>query len=317
MPGVDTALLDEAVHWLTRKYASDFSAAEEAELQRWRKRSAAHERVWQCAEQLRSQMGTVPASIGMAVLARTRRRPDRRQVLRAAGLALVTPALGWLAYRNLPWQAWTADYRTATGERRSVTLADGSRIVLNTASALSARFDRETRLVRHYSGEILVETAHAGAPAALPFIVETDNGRMRALGTRFIVRVHGLDTTLSVLEGAVEITPRRSARSMVVRAGEQTRFDDTAFDPVRRLAEDADAWSQGVLYAHGMRLEDFLAELARYRPGVLQCDPGVADLRVSGAFHLDDTDRVLDLLARTLPVQVETRTRFWTRIARR
>jgi transmembrane sensor len=73
-------------------------------------------------------------------------------------------------------------------------------------------------------------------------------------------------------------------------------------------------WEQGMLLAKNMRLGDVIAELARQRPGVLQCDPAVADLRVSGAISLDDTDAGLELLAGTLPVRIERRTRYWVTV---
>ncbi|MDH2236560.1 FecR domain-containing protein [Pigmentiphaga sp. GD03639] len=317
MTAVDARILDEAAHWLARRHASDFSESEHAELMRWRGQSAIHEHVWQQAERLKERMSAVPAPMGMAVLGRPRRAAGRRQFLKTAALALGAPALGWLAYRRLPWQAWNAEFRTATGERRSVTLADGSRILLNTATAVSADFDGTFRRVRQHAGEILVETAHSARYADQPFIVQTGDGEMQALGTRFIVRMHEQGTTLSVLDGAVGITSARSAQRTVVQAGERAEFDSQAVRAVAALPSEADAWTHGVLYAHDMRLEDFLAELARYRPGVLQCAPDAADLRVSGSFQVNDTARVLDLLTRTLPVRTEERTRYWVRVARR
>jgi transmembrane sensor len=248
--------------------------------------------------------------MGMAVLNRPR-AGSRRHVLRATALALATPMLGWLSYRHLPWQVWSADFSTATGETRELTLADNSCVLLNTASAISTRFDSEARRVRHHAGEILVETAHDSAYQALPFLVQTDDGLLRALGTRFTVRKHTHGTTLAVLQGAVQVTPAQSGQSLVVQAGEQVNFDSHQAGAVTQLLPHADAWARGTLYAQDMRLEDFLAELQRYRPGVLQCAPGVADLRVSGVFQLRDTDRILELLTQTLPVRTQARTRYW------
>jgi transmembrane sensor len=66
------------------------------------------------------------------------------------------------------------------------------------------------------------------------------------------------------------------------------------------------AWTQGMLVADGMRLGDFARELARYRHGVVRCDPAVAQVRISGAFPLDDNRRALNMLALTYPVKVST-----------
>jgi transmembrane sensor len=65
-----------------------------------------------------------------------------------------------------------------------------------------------------------------------------------------------------------------------------------------------------------MRLDQFLAELGRYRVGVLRCDPRVADLEVTGAFRIDDTDRALEVLAGVLDLRLRYRTRYWVSVDR-
>ena len=69
-----------------------------------------------------------------------------------------------------------------------------------------------------------------------------------------------------------------------------------------------------MLVASGMRLDRFLAELGRHRPGLLHCDPAIAGLRVSGTYPLADTDRVLDMLRTTLPVEIRFMTRYWATV---
>lgn len=76
----------------------------------------------------------------------------------------------------------------------------------------------------------------------------------------------------------------------------------------------AGAWSQGVLFARNQRLADFAVELGRYRRGLLRCAPEVANLRITGAFQLHNTDAVLAALPDTLPVSVVYRTRWWVSI---
>ena len=76
----------------------------------------------------------------------------------------------------------------------------------------------------------------------------------------------------------------------------------------------AQAWLRGILPAERMRLDALLAELSRYRPGVLRCSQQVAALRVTGSFELDDTDAALALVAHALPVRIERRTRFWVTV---
>jgi transmembrane sensor len=73
----------------------------------------------------------------------------------------------------------------------------------------------------------------------------------------------------------------------------------------------APGWREGVLMAKNQPLGDFLRELSAYRPGVLRWEPELEALRVTGSFRLDDTDRVLALLAASLPLDVHSRTRYW------
>lgn len=317
---VDPRLVDEAAQWLARMYAGRLSEADALRWTQWRDQSPEHQRVWHSAEELSRKFGAVPPGLGMPVLDRRRGLTNRRALLRTVAVLLVAPSAAWVGYRAVPWPSLGAEYRTATGERRTVELADRSRTTLNTATAIDVSFDATQRLVRQRSGEILVETAPDPAPGvARPFLVETPQGRLRALGTRFVVRIDEEGRSrLTVLAGAVEVRPTRATGSpVIVPAGRQMSFTADATGPVAPAANGAEAWTQGVLYAEEMRLADVLSEIGRYRSGVLRCDPAVADLRVSGAFQLEDTDRVLAVLAQTLPVRVDARTRYWVTVTAR
>lgn len=305
------AALREAAQWLVRLNSGQARPDDWQALAAWRAQDAANEAAWQRAERLSRTFGAVPAGLGLPVLAQAERSAavNRRAALRVLALVGTVAPAAYLGWRHMPWQQWAAEHRTATGERRSVTLADGSEVLLNTASALDVAFDANERLLRLRAGEVLITTAKDSA--ARSFRVETPGGWLRALGTRFAVRL--LDegaVHLAVAEGAVEVTPHQGAQR-VLQAGSQCRFTASGVQASTALGEQALAWAQGVLYADGMRLDDFAAELARYRPGVVRCDPAVAALRISGAFQLNDTEYILAMLRETLPVQVVTRTRYW------
>ncbi len=135
---------------------------------------------------------------------------------------------------------------------------------------------------------------------------------MEALGTRFSVRHDADHTRIAVREGAVRLSPRSGAAPQVLAAGQQTSFTAQAIDRFAPADGTAVAWTHGMLLADRMRLADFTAELSRYRPGALHCDPAIGDLRISGAFPIDDTDRVLRMLVSTYPVDARTRLRgYW------
>jgi len=76
-------------------------------------------------------------------------------------------------------------------------------------------------------------------------------------------------------------------------------------------------WARGILAVENIRLDEFAAELARYRPGIVRCDPAVAHLRITGAFQLNDTEAVLLNVIHLLPVDVVYRTRYWATLVPR
>jgi transmembrane sensor len=308
------SILDETASWLALARQRSLDTRETAQLEAWRQQSEAHEKAWQAALELQRMFQEVPAGLGTEVLGR--RRVDRRAVLKSlAALAVAAPA-GYAAWLQGP--RWTADYRTATGEQREVALPDGSRLRLNTASAVRLEYSGQERRLVLVEGEILVTTAAGTQPDGRAFVVQTGHGTIRALGTRFSVRDIGLGRThVSVLADAVALRPAEGAQEHRLEAGKARSFDELQVFPATAHDRSEPAWTRGQLVSSNLRLGDFLAELSRYRHGVLRCDPAVAELRLSGVFQLDDTDRVLDLLADTLPVRIERRTPLWVTVAAR
>lgn len=305
---IDPRLLREAADWLVRQQTEPGDAGWRAEFDHWRTRSAAHAAAWRRAEAVMHDFQQAPAGLTRRALAGV--REQRRRALRALGALTLAAPGAWLLWRQAETDGWRADQRTTVGEQRTLTLADGSRLILNTASAVDIRFDLHARRVRLWRGEVLIDTAHDTASPARPFWVDTHAGRLRALGTRFAVRLVDDQIHLTVYAGAVEITPTQDT-ARVVDAGETAWFGATHIHPPLPLADPQAWWAEGMLVAQDMTLADWVAELSRYRPGVLRCDPAVAHWRVSGAFPLTDTDASLALLTHTRPLRLRSLTRYW------
>ena len=301
-PPLPADVLEEAAEWLMRLSENDLSANERAEWERWKVSSPERDRAWARAQLLQSKLGGLPPALAMSALDRPS-HPERRAALGKLALLLAVMPVGWGGWKLAQSQQWTADYRTHVGERRELVLADGSRITLNTDTAIDVRFDSQQRLVQLREGEILVQTA---ADAVRPFLVSTRQGHMQALGTRFTVRELGSRTYLAVLEGAVKVVlaENRQGAPLVVNAGQRMDFSAQTCGGVEVADRNVGAWAQGMLMADKMRLADFVAELARYRRGVVRCDPAIAGLLVSGAFPVGDTQRALNMLVGTYPVVV-------------
>ena len=299
-PPLPTEVLEEAAEWLMRLSENNLSDSERAEWQRWKVSTPERDRAWARAQLLQSKFGGLPPSLAMSALDRPS-HPERRAALGKLALLLALMPVGWGSWKLAQSQQWTADYRTRVGERRELTLADGSHITLNTATAIDVRFDSQQRRVHLREGEILVQTAQ---DASRPFLVSTRQGLMQALGTRFTVRELSARTHLAVLEGAVQVVlaDNRQTAPMIVNAGQRTEFSAQQFGALTATDRNVGAWTQGMLMADNMRLADFVAELTRYRHGFVRYDPAIADLRISGAFPISDTQRTLNMLVQTYPV---------------
>ncbi|MGD8220794.1 FecR domain-containing protein [Pseudomonas thivervalensis] len=304
-PPLDPKVLEEAAEWLMRLSERDLSDSERAEWECWRASSPERGRAWSRAQVLQGKLGGLPRSLAMSALDRPS-SPERRAALGKLALLLAVVPASWGSWKLAQSQQWSADYHTAVGERRELTLADGSHLTLNTDTAIDVLFDTQQRLIQVREGEILVQTAPDASPQGRPFLVSTREGRMQALGTRFTVRQLPSRTQLAVLEGAVriELANARQAAPLIVNAGQRTDFSSLAFGPLTPTDRNVGAWTQGMLMADKMRLADFVAELARYRRGFVRCDPAIAELRVSGAFPINDTQRTLNMLVQTYPVLV-------------
>lgn len=310
---------EEAIGWFVRLSSGQASDHDWHECQRWRAADPANEEAWSRVDAVRRQLSDVPGELASPVL----RRPPktRRQVLRALGVGLGTAGLAYGGWRESPWgTAFRADLSTAVGEQRSAELADGSQVVLNTRTAVDVRFDRDLRRLVLLAGEILVTTAHQRRPSAAddprPLVVDTAQGRVRSLGTRFLVRDDGDEVRVSVLDSAVEVASARGGRA-TVRAGQQILMTRQGLGSLSPTDPAAPAWVSGSLVVDDARLADVLQELSRYRRGHLGCDPEVADLRVSGAFPIRDTDRALAALTASLPVSARELTPYWVTLQRR
>jgi transmembrane sensor len=243
--------------------------------------------------------------------------PRRRAALRnGLGAVALLGAGGLAAWRTLPMERMLADYRTGAGERRELRLADGTLLWLDSASAVDVAVDAGQRRIFVHAGEILVDTDNV-RPGLLPLRVLTAHGAVRPLGTRFIVTRQDDLTRVAVLRHAVALEPATGGAPVILKAGEQGTLAPAGAQAAGAITGEPDAWTRGLLVVDNWRLDDFIARLDRYRPGLLRCDDAVAALRLSGAFPVDDTDQALAAVTRALPVNIARFTRYYVRIVAR
>lgn len=290
-----------AAQWLALLESGAATARDRADLQRWRDGCASHEQAWQKAQLLRQRFAGLPAALAMASLDRP--QPGRRAVLKCAlGAAALVPA-AWLLSRQLPLDAWRADLHTATGERKQVLLADGSSLQLNTASAVDV--DLGSRRLTLVEGEMALQVS-----GAAPMTIHTHHGQVSVGAGEVCVRQESRGCQVSVYGGTVQLRPLQGP-ALTVRGGQRISLQAAGAGAPEPFDVLQPGWREGVLLAQDQPLGEFLEELSKHRPGVLRWAPELESLRVTGSFRLEDTDRVLALLAASLPLQVQARTRFW------
>ncbi|CUJ35508.1 FecR domain-containing protein [Achromobacter sp. 2789STDY5608621] len=320
--GVPPEMIDAAIAWAVRVDYGEPSARTRDAFQAWLAADARHAQAWRQVTALKAPFAAVSGKPGNAALqaldsaqaCQARRRALK--LLTLSGAALASGTVGWLAYVEAPWQRLVADASSAIGERRAVVLADGTKLVLNADSAVRVRMDAALRLVTLMRGEILVETgADAGHAARREFWVDTPAGRLQALGTRFVVRLAGERARVSVLQGAVALHPADAPGTRALaQAGESRWLERNGVRAADSLGYAPDAWTDGMLAGRDIRLADLAAELDRYAHGRIRCDPAVAELRISGVFHLDRPDETLRFIEQSLPVRVSRLAGYWIRL---
>ena len=297
--------LRAAARWLALLDSGDASETDLHHLAQWRASNSLHEDAWQKAALLRARFSGLPGALAMATLD----RPDagRRALLKQAlGVAALLPT-AWLVGRELPLDAWTADLRTSVGERRQVLLSDGTFVQLNTDSAVN--IDLDARRVALLRGEVAVKV-----PGNLFLSLQVPYGQVLLSEGDVCLRLVDEACRVSVVNGMASLQPLRGP-AVMLRAGQQASLQAAGVGPVNGFDAWPLGWREGVLRLDDRPLGELLHELRRYRRGVLRWAPALEGLRVTGTFRLDDTDRVLALLAASLPLQVHTRTRYWVSLA--
>ena len=207
-------------------------------------------------------------------------------------------------------ERFVQSYRSAVGQRSKVDLPDGSTIELNTDTMIEVNFTPQRREFRLVRGEALFDVE---PDASRPFIVNSHDDRVIALGTVFSVRKVGEDIVVSLFEGEVQVDRladlrpgARPAQSIRLDAGQQLSTAALGDFNIRPLDGEKELdWRSGRLVFDDDRLVDVVTELNRYSVRKLALgDPELGQLRVSGTFRTGSADAFAAALAIALPVSV-------------
>jgi transmembrane sensor len=227
-------------------------------------------------------------------------RPRRPQLLRWSGALAMAACLLLMVSLGSGWQPqrWIddlgADYVSAPGEIRTVTLADQSQVTLDADSAIAVDFSRGERHVQLRRGAGFFTVTHTGEP----FVVAAEQGEARVLGTQFEVRLQPHGAQVTVLSGRVGVTAERGGEQQILTAGQQVAYGDGAAEKLHAVDSEAQlAWRQGWLTYYKSTLADVVEDLRRYYPGrIVLLNDELAARKVSGSFPSKDPQAVLSSL---------------------
>lgn len=283
-------LQEAAAGWVVRLQASDVTPAERAAFAAWRDASPAHAEAYAEMREIWHTLGQLPDP--------RRRRSGRGGLASLAAAALIA---GALAQHLGLVDRFRADLWSDVGEIAGSALPDGSRVDLNTDTALALHFTDRERGVDLLRGEASFDVV---ADPARPFVVHANGLDVRAVGTRFFVRADGTESPVGVSDGRVEVAT--VGRHVLVSAGEALRIAGDAPAAVAKAdIERRMAWKGGRLLFSDQPLATVLHELERYRRGrILLLDARAGERRVTGAFDPHATDDALAVLAATMGVRV-------------
>lgn len=312
-----------AANWVARMIDGDLSASEHDELNTWLDAAPAHQQAFIEAndalavmdEAVRSdnRQATVssPNVVKLKHPAKSASSKPTTKKRRWGYIALAASLLLAITSTRIlfddPTVLLTADYHTAVGEVRAITLEDGSIVTLGPESAIAVQFNDHTRKIDLIAGLADFQAVPMEQAGKRVFTVTSPHGQAQALGTRFIVNSFDDHAMVAVLEHQVEVKPTTttSKPTTIVSENQAVRYNRHSVSQVSSINPDrALSWQKGKLIFDRVTLREVVAEFARYQHGkIMIANETAARKLVSGVFDMTDPQTGLDLIARELGVQ--------------
>lgn len=139
-------------------------------------------------------------------------RSPGRWVALTASLVCIAVITGLLLSRSAP-----ISVSTQAGERRELSLPDGSAMTIAPNSRLLIAFSRSDRLILLERGQVLFRVAK---DPKRPFVVDTGGARTHDIGTTFSVERGQEGTVVTVIEGRVDVRPENAGNHFDMQGGE-------------------------------------------------------------------------------------------------
>jgi len=299
---------DQATAWFARLHADDLTSVEQEQFKNWYRESQEHAKAYDKIVLLWQQL----EAPGKRVHARLEAEqpemeykplPSKQAYARRFMATFALAMIVLLSYQ-LPvhYQNWQSDYHTAPGKQLTVVLDDGSRLTLNTDTALAVDFSGNQRHIELLRGEAYFQVS---PDKNRPFIVSNGVANARAVGTAFSVKKTDSDMRVIVSEGTVEVSAGKANAPALVHINQQVDYQQGRIGPVMSsdILETL-AWQRGQLIFKRQQLSRVIQEVNRYRSGqIMLINPKLKERVVSGVFDTADPNAVVDGIKTTLKVR--------------
>jgi transmembrane sensor len=231
--------------------------------------------------------------------------PTRRHFGAIAAVLFLGIVAGFAVWQ---YRVSPSEFSTSSGERRVITLIDGSRVSLDSGTDVQILFTPSSREVTLKRGRAHFDVAH---DIARPFIVAVDRENVVAVGTSFDVEQLSHRVLVTLMEGRVLVkpiadVPKSSAfKPVLLTAGHQMVVWSGAKVPTVSQVNmtAALAWQMGRVILSNETLSEAVERMNRYTDSPLVVDPAISSLRISGAFNAGDTGSFVDAVTSYFPVQ--------------
>ena len=304
MSQLSEAIRQQAALWAVKMAERSLTEEEARAMIAWREEDPQHAGALIQAQQLWLMLGALPRSAPADAVPAERPstvvplRIKPRWPYRAMAAAILLVTLPGLFLLPDVWLHRQADYYTATGEIRQVTLPDGSRADLDSHSAIALAFNGEERRVRLLSGNVWFTVAPLSKSETRPFRVEANGGVTQALGTQFSVDLNNGGADVAVHEHSVRVSYKGQSLDLAEQQG--AHYADNRL--VRQSVSPARfAWRRGWLIIDNQPVSDAVAQINRYqRQTVIVVNPTLRKRIVSGTFSLSHPENAIATLRQTL-----------------
>lgn len=301
-----------AAQWIVRREKGEWSAADQSEFDTWLAQAPGNRIAWLRLTDVWSRAGRLKA---LDQPARRRffsfgRGESFKPLVRVAALFVLAAAIGAGSYAYLTRSTDTR-YATGIGEREIISLADGSRIELNTQTVLRLSHEANKRIVTLESGQAYFDIKH---DTAHPFVVLTGQHRVTDIGTKFEIRTDANKVQVTLFEGSAQFESNDTSvtrQNAILVPGDVAVATAASMRIVRRPTQKLMAelgWRHGVIVFDHTTLADAAAEFNRYnRKKLIVADPKIARLTIGGTFQTTNTQQLTQLARDIFGLTIEDR----------